>query len=134
MALTNENRTYTMQCDHCGQSNTIKATAYAEEAFKKLISGYGWAFDTEHGDLCNQCAKDWRAGKLDEFSHVLLPEYQFWDVFARGFDLGRIDVGIVERLELVCRPFVAQLSRPVQFVKMIVAFRRADEHCAPLAV
>jgi hypothetical protein len=63
--ITSENGTYLLRCDCCGQEHSTKATAVTMEQFKRLIGSWGWAFDTEHGDLCKLCAKAWRAGKLE---------------------------------------------------------------------
>ncbi len=62
--LTYENKTYLVRCDHCERLQSTKATAVTMEQFKMLAQSWGWAFDTEHGDLCKKCARAWRAGQL----------------------------------------------------------------------
>ncbi len=64
--LKNENGTYHLRCDHCQSEYSTQATAYTETKFKQLAAGWGWAFDTEHGDLCKKCAKAWKKGQLTQ--------------------------------------------------------------------
>jgi hypothetical protein len=63
--LTYSEGTYLIQCDRCDQQQTTRATAIVVEQFKTMAKSWGWSFDTEHGDLCRACSKDWRLGRLD---------------------------------------------------------------------
>ena len=63
--ITSEGSTYVFRCDHCNQEHSTGASAVTMEQIKRLIGSWGWAFDTEHGDLCKLCAKAWRVGKLE---------------------------------------------------------------------
>ncbi len=63
--ITYENGTYFVQCDNCEHQQTTRATAIKMEQFKDMAQSWGWAFDTERGDLCRKCSKAWRLGTLD---------------------------------------------------------------------
>lgn len=62
--IKNENGTFYLHCDHCQAEHSTRATAFTETKFKQLAESWGWAFDTEHGDLCKKCAKVWKKGQL----------------------------------------------------------------------
>jgi hypothetical protein len=63
--LTYSEGTYLIHCDRCDHRQTTRATAIVREQFKTMAKSWGWSFDTEHGDLCRACTKDWRLGRLD---------------------------------------------------------------------
>jgi hypothetical protein len=42
-------------------------TAKTVEQARRVAEGaFGWAMDTEHGDLCPRCATLWRRGGFDQ--------------------------------------------------------------------
>lgn len=57
--------TYHIECDRCKLQQTTRATAIVMDQFKMMAKNWGWSFDTEHGDLCRACTKEWRLGRLD---------------------------------------------------------------------
>ena len=48
---------YLLECDQCKRKETINATGKTEQQAKAVATRWGWAFDTEHGDLCKRCAR-----------------------------------------------------------------------------
>ncbi len=59
------NNVYTVQCDHCHFQQTVQASAYRLEHLKTMLQSFGWALDTDRGDLCRKCATAWKSGRLD---------------------------------------------------------------------
>ncbi|MBN1937278.1 MAG: hypothetical protein JW934_21645 [Anaerolineae bacterium] len=64
--IKNEDGVYYLRCDRCQSEHSTRATAFTEAKFKELASSWGWAFGTEHGDLCKKCAKAWKKGQLTQ--------------------------------------------------------------------
>ena len=63
--ISNDQGTYYIECDRCHYHQTIQASAFTMEQFRNVARSWGWSFDTEHGDLCRGCTKEWRLGRLD---------------------------------------------------------------------
>jgi hypothetical protein len=63
--ITHGQGTYYIECDRCHHQQTTRATAIVMAQFRTMAKGWGWSFDTEHGDLCRACSKEWRLGRLD---------------------------------------------------------------------
>lgn len=62
--IRNDQGAYYLECDLCHYHQATRATAFTMEQFKGMARGWGWSFDTEHGDLCRACTKEWRLGRL----------------------------------------------------------------------
>ena len=63
--ISYEQGTYYVKCDRCQHQQTTRATAIVMKQFKGMAKNWGWSFDTEYGDLCRACTKEWRLGRLD---------------------------------------------------------------------
>jgi hypothetical protein len=59
-------QTMMLICDNCDQKDFVLTAKTVEQARRVAEGAFGWAMDTEHGDLCPRCATLWRRGGFDQ--------------------------------------------------------------------